>query len=149
MFSRRQGGSFFSPSWLEIEGGGKKKLLLMQSEMWLLLLLCLLLLLPLGFRRLKRAMMFHPSVADQLLPPAEGREVWVDRRLHGWWFRGRQGKKISVLLFLGNAGNKQVALPLIQGFRALGFGLLVCDYSGFGPSKGQPSERQLQQDALA
>jgi fermentation-respiration switch protein FrsA (DUF1100 family) len=69
-------------------------------------------------------------------------------RLHGWLIPGRS--RTTLLYSHGNAGNigdRVVIARLLAD--ALGVGLFLYDYRGYGRSQGAPSEAGLVRDALA
>ncbi len=70
------------------------------------------------------------------------------RALHGWWVPGTQDA--TVLYLHGNDGNVSTSMPGIAPLRALGYGVFLIDYRGYGRSDGAfPSERSVYEDAEA
>src|SRR5581483_4276355 len=68
--------------------------------------------------------------------------------LHGWWVPGTQDA--TVLYLHGNDGNVSTSMPGIAPLRALGYGVFLIDYRGYGRSDGAfPSERGVYEDAEA
>jgi len=100
----------------------------------------------------QRRLMYFPDAAEVPDPHRAGLEdtalVAADgTRLRAWYWPGRNG---AVLLFLhGNAGDRGDRLNWVAGFHALGWGVFLLDYRGYGGSEGSPSEAGLAQDADA
>ena len=81
----------------------------------------------------------------------ETRERYLDvhhRNLHGWFLENHTTDRV-VLFCHGNTGNVSNCEETTRKLRDLGMSVLVFDYSGFGRSKGVPSEQQLYDDASA
>jgi uncharacterized protein len=55
----------------------------------------------------------------------------------------------TVLVTPGNAGNRELRLPLARGLNDRGHAVLLLDYRGFGGNPGSPSEAGLRADARA
>ncbi|MCC5788752.1 MAG: alpha/beta hydrolase [Opitutales bacterium] len=70
-------------------------------------------------------------------------------RLEAWYFPPPSEKDPVFLFCHGNTGNLTWYQKTIEHLRALGAGILVFDYRGYGNSTGQPSEEGLAQDATA
>jgi fermentation-respiration switch protein FrsA (DUF1100 family) len=69
-------------------------------------------------------------------------------RLHGWYVAGR--RRETMLWLHGNAGNISHRVEILRLLHdALGVGLLIVDYRGYGQSEGSPSEAGLYEDARA
>ncbi len=60
-----------------------------------------------------------------------------------------QSGKPTLVFFHGRGGNISHFENFAQAYVALGYGVLMLDYRGFGLSKGTPSQKHLQQDALS
>jgi fermentation-respiration switch protein FrsA (DUF1100 family) len=99
-------------------------------------------------RALEDALVFHPSTDKQSWfeapPGVEVHDVWLQskdgQRIHGWWlpYPNSDG---AVLYCHGNAGNVTHWAARAYGLRtALGRGVLVIDYPGYGKSSGVPGE---------
>ena len=75
----------------------------------------------------------------------------VQDRLHGWLIQPRGGRKTdaTVLHLHGNAENMTSHVSASLFLPELGHRLVTFDYSGYGRSKGEPSLRQIQDDARA
>lgn len=68
--------------------------------------------------------------------------------LHGWYLPN--GAQARVVLFChGNAGNISHRLEWLRILHALGYGILIFDYRGYGRSEGAPGERGTYLDARA
>lgn len=93
---------------------------------------------------IKRKLYFHPTQEyNYLNNPYE--DVYLeDYRLHGWFMKGVTNKYI--LFCHGNAGNISNRIPKIKKLNNLGHNVLIFDYSGYGQSRGKPSENQLYSD---
>lgn len=100
------------------------------------------------FAALERSLVFHPSSpAASWLPPAdpETQDVWfVDEagvRLHGWWLPPARPDAGAALVAHGNGGNVSHRGRMAAELRrALGLGVLLMEYPGYGKSEGRPSE---------
>jgi len=79
-------------------------------------------------------------------------------RLSGWFFpfetepevstlRTAGERRVTVIVFNGNAGNRAYRAPLATALRRLGFQVLLFDYRGFGGNPGAPTEPALAMDA--
>jgi fermentation-respiration switch protein FrsA (DUF1100 family) len=68
--------------------------------------------------------------------------------LHAWWIPAPQ-QRGAVIVSHGNAGSIGQRLHLAQAFHAMGLGVLLYDYRGYGRSAGRPSEDGLYLDAEA
>lgn len=66
--------------------------------------------------------------------------------LHGW-FVGEKGNHPTVLICHGNSGNISHRQSIIDPIIDLGYSVMIFDYSGYGRSRGIPSESQLYHDA--
>lgn len=91
----------------------------------------------------KRFIYFRPS--SDFIPINETYKVVNQGHLHGWLADGHPGSKI-ILLCHSNKGNVSHVAHFIEKFKNLGFSVLAFDYSGFGKSRGIPSEQQLYDD---
>ena len=71
--------------------------------------------------------------------------------LNAWFVRagGASGPRPTVLVFNGNAGNREHRLALAEALSQRGLQVLLTDYRGFGGNPGAPSERGLGADARA
>lgn len=69
-----------------------------------------------------------------------------DARLNALYFTVPEAKGV-ILYFHGNKGSLKRWGQIASGFTEYGYNVLVMDYRGYGKSKGQLSERALQQDA--
>ncbi|HEX2773389.1 MAG TPA: alpha/beta hydrolase [Micromonosporaceae bacterium] len=95
-----------------------------------------------------------PSAAD-VLPGA--RDVTLDTsdglRLGAWLVPPSAavgpGRRITVLVANGNAGNRADRAPLAEALAAEGFAVLLFDYRGYGGNPGRPSESGLARDVRA
>lgn len=69
----------------------------------------------------------------------------------GGWFvdEARQPRRLTVIVFHGNAGNRALRAPLAQALAQQGFAVLLFDYRGFGGNAGVPTERGLMADSRA
>jgi len=103
-------------------------------------------------RRLLNALLYQPSRELLETPAAAGlrfADVEIDDRLHAWWVPATTASIGHVLLFHGNGGNIGDRVPSIGLLSAAGFDVLAFDYSGYGRSRGRPSERDTSRDAGA
>lgn len=116
----------------------KVKEILIKFGLTLIVLLFLVTLLT------KRFIYFRPS--STFLPIRETYKVIKQGHLHGWLADSNPGTKV-VLICHSNKGNISHIAPTIENLRYLGYTVLAFDYSGFGKSRGIPSEQQLYEDA--
>jgi fermentation-respiration switch protein FrsA (DUF1100 family) len=84
----------------------------------------------------KRFVYFHPSQEE--VPLTEKYTDVYEGNLHGWYKKGSSG--VLILFCHGNAGNITYRQNKIRALNSLGHSVLIFDYSGFGRSKGVPSE---------
>ena len=72
-------------------------------------------------------------------------------RLRGWYCLPRAGAshRADVVFFNGNAGNVSHRLEKIRALAALGLGVFILDYRGFGRSEGRPDDAAQLRDAEA
>ena len=91
---------------------------------------------------IKRFLYFQPST--DFLPYKETYKDISEGNLHGWLIQG--GQKI-VIVCHGNTGNISHRQYIIDSLEKLGYSVLIFDYSGYGRSRGIPSEKQFYQDA--
>jgi fermentation-respiration switch protein FrsA (DUF1100 family) len=68
--------------------------------------------------------------------------------LDAWWIPAAEPRG-AVIVSHGNAGSIEGRLHIAHAFHALGLGVLLYDYRGYGRSAGRPSERGLYLDAEA
>jgi fermentation-respiration switch protein FrsA (DUF1100 family) len=69
-------------------------------------------------------------------------------RLHGWFFP-LHGTPPVILFSHGNAGNISHRLENVRLLLNQGLQVFIYDYSGYGRSRGHPSEKGIYQDGLA
>lgn len=71
-------------------------------------------------------------------------------QLNGW-FVGTSAPmpRVTVLVFNGNAGNREDRLPLAAAFHRYGLQVLLVDYRGYGGNPGRPTEAGLAADSRA
>lgn len=82
------------------------------------------------------------DVEEVALTTADGLELTA-------WFLGVADPVSTVLIAPGNAGNRELRLPLARGLRERGHAVLLLDYRGYGGNPGSPSEAGLLRDARA
>ncbi len=68
--------------------------------------------------------------------------------LHAW-LHAPEAVEPTVIVFNGNAGNRGDRAGLGRSLAAIGVGVLLVDYRGYGGNPGRPSEAGLAKDALA
>ena len=77
-------------------------------------------------------------------------DVWLHtpdgERLHAWWVPARPGSAI-ILFCHGNAGNISHRIDNLSRLNAIGLGVLIFDYRGYGKSSGNISEKGFYTDA--
>lgn len=79
---------------------------------------------------------------EVMYPTADGLE------LQGWYRAPEAGRPV-VVVFNGNAGNREGRVALGRGLASAGFGVLLTDYRGYGGNPGAPSEAGLARDSRA
>lgn len=92
---------------------------------------------------IKRFVYFRPS--SVFIPYKEHYQDISDGNVHGWFIQGHNNK--VVMICHGNAGNISHRQQLIDPLNQLGYSVIIFDYSGYGNSRGIPSEAQFYQDA--
>src|SRR5688500_14652698 len=105
---------------------------------------------------LQRRLMYFPSravpAADDLGTDIEPVSFGTTDglRLSGW-FVGASGPspRVTVLVFNGNAGNREHRLPLAAALQRHGLQVLLLDYRGYGGNGGTPTEAGLAADGRA
>ena len=70
-------------------------------------------------------------------------------KIHGLWFKNPKSSKGLVLYFHGNKGSVRRWGHLYHFFFRHGYDYFVCDYRGYGKSRGPRSERTMYADAYA
>ena len=96
-----------------------------------------------GILLVKRFLYFRPS--SDFLPYKDTYQDMSEGKLHGWFLQG-SGEK-AILYCHGNAGNISHRQSYIDSLNSLGYSVLIFDYSGYGRSRGIPSESQFYHDA--
>ncbi len=81
-------------------------------------------------------------------------EFWVSSvqggRINGLWFKTEQQTSKGVILYFhGNMGSLKRWGHVYYHLLDKGYDLIICDYRGFGKSKGKRTEQNMMQDALA
>jgi len=104
----------------------------------------------LGATLLQRQLIYYPSTGPALLPAEAGvtriETVTADGlTLEHWHLPGPEGAPVLVM-FHGNAGHYGDRLPKARLFRALGLGVVIAGYRGYGANPGRPSEAGLYRD---
>ena len=97
---------------------------------------------------LMNKLLFFPSRELLETPQVPYEDVAIGR-LHGWWVPATAPAIGQMLLFHGNAGNIGDRVPHVALLSAAGFDVLSFDYSGYGRSRGRPSEQATYEDARA
>jgi len=79
-------------------------------------------------------------------------DIWLKNsfgtRLHSWWLPVKNPRYV-VLFSHGNGGNVSHRLETLSLFNTMGFSTLIYEYSGYGQSQGQSSEKAMRADARA
>lgn len=92
---------------------------------------------------IKRFAYFQPSLVCQDIP--EKYKEITDGSLFGWLIKGSSEK--AIFFCHGNGGNISNRINKINNLNAFGYTVIIFDYSGYGKSKGIPTEKQCYQDA--
>lgn len=112
-------------------------------------------LLLVAFAALFQRQLIYLPMAGEPTPPAGVaieplRFTTHDGLRHEAWFLPRDGTPVStVVVAPGNAGNRQMRVPMAEGLVERGHAVLLLDYRGFGGNPGRPSEGDLVADARA
>lgn len=99
----------------------------------------------------QRQLIYLPSTATPA-PPSDAEEVrftTTDDLTLSAWLLGVEDPVSTVIVFPGNAGNRELRLPLARGLIERGHAVLLVDYRGYGGNPGAPSEQGLLRDAAA
>jgi fermentation-respiration switch protein FrsA (DUF1100 family) len=100
----------------------------------------------------QRQLIYLPD-GDLAAPPEDVtvRGVETDDGItHRVWVVPADGEPMArVLVFNGNAGNKEHRLALARSLAAVGLEVILFDYRGYGDTEGRPSEEGLHSDAQA
>jgi fermentation-respiration switch protein FrsA (DUF1100 family) len=104
-------------------------------------------------------LVYFPQVGrDNLATPAAAGLRFENLRLKtedgetlaAWWVPATAGKpRGAVLLLHGNAGSIADRIIYLPQFTAMGYGVLLVDYRGYGRSSGSPDEEGTYADARA
>lgn len=103
------------------------------------ILILILMVLYLIVAIIKRFVYYKPKNQHKILT-----ENYIDityRNIHCWKHHSDISDKI-VIICHGNSGNISYYNDKIEGFKNLGYSVLIFDYAGFGKSPGIPSENQ-------
>ena len=99
----------------------------------------------------QRQLLYLPDTAEPAAPDdveavtlttADGLELTA-------WFLGVDDPVSTVLVTPGNAGNRDLRLPLARGLQERGHQVLLLDYRGYGGNPGSPDQDGLLADAAA
>jgi len=91
---------------------------------------------------IKRFLYFRPS--SKFILPYESYKALNIKHLYAWESSVNSNK--IVIICPGNKGNISYHSDKIKQFNNLGYNVLIFDYSGYGLSKGIPTEEQLFND---
>lgn len=95
---------------------------------------------------LEKSLLFQPTTIKKnqtIALPSDAMEIMIYNQLHAIFMA--KSSDYLIIVAHGNAGNVQMWTPIIQPLGKLG-SVLLFDYSGYGKSKGGPSEQQLYKD---
>jgi hypothetical protein len=92
----------------------------------------------------------HPSLAEAGVPGLAAVETATadGLRLLAWYRPAQEGRP-TVLYFHGNGGHIGYRADRAQVFAAVGFGVMLAEYRGYGGNPGSPSEEGFHRDAVA
>lgn len=116
-------------------------------------LVAVYLLLVLAGYLLQRRFIYYPT-PDRVLPAQAGMTGVEERmltmpdgvRVVAWYAKAKPGKP-TLLYFHGNGGSIAGRSSRIRAYTAMGWGVYMMSYRGYGGSGGQPSERANVADA--
>lgn len=121
----------------------------------MLSLFIILILVVFYIRYIERRSLFYPAKEIEYLPKDFGlvsEDIFFktpdNLELNGW-FVPTQDAAYTILFCHGNAGNISHRMEKLKFFQELGNNVFIFDYSGYGRSKGRPSEKGLYSDAQA
>lgn len=102
----------------------------------------------------QRRLMYRPDTWRPDPPGIAGLEVVGVRTSDGldlfaWWVPPRSANGAVLAYFHGNGGNLAHRAPRLGRFAALGWGVLMLEYRGYGGNPGAPSEAGFMLDAAA
>lgn len=108
-----------------------------------------------GLRYFERHLIFFPDRVIEATPLSYGLsfeelnlETAGGKKINAWFIPAASSSPVVVFCH-GNAGNIGHRLDKIRIFHALGLGVLIFDYRGYGRSSGTPSEKGTYLDAEA
>lgn len=117
-----------------------------------LILLAALLLGGLGLWALQRRLIYFPDPNAPTSVPSLFEEVAYETSdgltLRAWYREPDPGQPV-VIVFNGNAGNREGRVSLGAALAESGLGVLLTDYRGYGGNPGSPSEEGLARDSRA
>lgn len=93
---------------------------------------------------IKRFIYFRPSF--EFMAPRHNYQDIYEGKLHAWFSPPQQNFPI-VLFCHGNGGNISHRQQKLEEFIKMGVGILIFDYSGYGNSRGVPSEEMCYANA--
>lgn len=70
-------------------------------------------------------------------------------KLHGFYAPPKEGKRLTIVFFQGNAGNLGLRAEKIAMWRDWGYGVMLTTYRGYHGNAGEPDEQGLYMDARA
>jgi uncharacterized protein len=109
----------------------------------------------------QRHLVYLPDRAEPETPPPDVEVValtTVDGLELTAWFVPGDADRVgdgngaglgAILVTPGNAGNRELRLPLARGLAQRGHDVLLVEYRGYGGNPGRPSEQGLLRDAAA
>ena len=101
----------------------------------------------------QRSFIYFPSTVKPVKPDnvEEAKVVTSDGLdLYGWYIPPKSGKNMPVIVFFhGNAGNLEGRVAHVREYINAGYGVLLCEYRGYGGNPGKISEQGLYADGHA
>lgn len=116
---------------------------MLKYETFIKILLIILSIIIITILLIKRFLYFTPS--SVFIPYKEHYQDISEGNVHGWFVQGSNNK--VVIICHGNSGNISHRQQLIDSLNQMGYSVIIFDYSGYGNSRGVPSEPQFYQDA--
>jgi len=117
-----------------------------------LVLLAALVVGGLGAWAAQRRLIYFPDHSAPRSIPSMFEEVAYETAdgltLRAWYREPEPGRPV-VIVFNGNAGNREGRVMLGAGLADAGFGVILTDYRGYGGNPGSPSEEGLARDSRA
>lgn len=111
----------------------------------IILLLVIVMTIVITIIMLDQQLLFAPCPRIVPSPELEHRDLFIDDRLHAWYFTNFPGRK-TIFFCHGGGYNITQRRDLVEMFHRQRLNLFIFDYSGFGRSRGQASRSWILSD---